>query len=52
LTGTAEVSERTSQGQPAMMREGRVRYLAGWPDPQAFHRILAHRLHRGGDCHP
>ncbi|MBT6298692.1 MAG: beta-galactosidase [Rhodobacteraceae bacterium] len=41
LTGTAEVSERTSQGQPAMMREGRVRYLAGWPDPQAFHRILA-----------
>jgi beta-galactosidase len=41
LTGTAEVTERTCQGQPAMMRKGRVQYLAGWPDPQAFQRILA-----------
>ena len=41
LTGTAEVTERTCQGQPAMMRKGRVQYLAGWPDTQAFQRILA-----------
>ena len=41
LAGAAQVTERTTQGQPAMMCAGQLHYLAGWPDPQAFHRILA-----------
>ena len=41
IMAPGEVTERTCQGQPAMMRKGRVQYLAGWPDPQAFQRILA-----------
>ena len=31
-----------------MMRSGRVQYLAGWPDPQAFHRILATDCNEAG----
>ena len=41
LAGAAQVTERTTQEQPAMMCAGQLHYLAGWPDPQAFHRILA-----------
>ena len=41
LTGTANITERTKQGKPAIMRHGNIQYLAGWPDPQAFQRILA-----------
>ena len=41
LAGAAQVTERTTQEQPAMMCAGQLHYLAGWPDPQAFQRILA-----------
>ena len=41
LTGTANITERTKQGKPAIMRHGNIQYLAGWPDPQAFQRIRA-----------
>lgn len=40
LEGTAEVHERTAAGDPAVVGAGPLRYLAGWPDPGAFVRIV------------
>lgn len=40
LEGTAPVALRTSDGRPALMGEGPVRYLAGWPDDATFDRLL------------
>lgn len=34
------VVERTEAGAPAVIRQGKVQYLAGWPDPQALERIF------------
>ncbi|MCP1170521.1 beta-galactosidase [Limimaricola litoreus] len=48
LEGAARVIERDAQGAPAMMREGRVSYLGGWPDRQAARRILAALCARAG----
>ncbi len=39
-SGEAEVVERTRSGLPILFRRGRIRYLAGWPDAEAMHRIL------------
>ena len=41
LDGAAEVFERTSAGQPAIMGGAHLRYLAGWPCPETFDRIIA-----------
>ncbi len=42
LEGTAEVMERTADGWPALVRSGRMHYLAGWPDDTALDRMLHH----------
>ena len=43
LEGAAEVVEATASGQPVLMRAGKVLYLGGWPDDEAFARIIADR---------
>jgi beta-galactosidase len=40
LAGSAEIVERTTEGLPAMMAAGSLRYLGGWPDETALHRML------------
>jgi beta-galactosidase len=40
LEGTAPVLETTRHGQPAIMGEPHLRYLAGWPDDAGLDRIL------------
>jgi beta-galactosidase len=40
LETTAEVVEATDDGWPALIRNGGLHYLAGWPDEAAFNRIL------------
>jgi len=37
----AEVVESTTDGWPALIGRGALRYLAGWPDAEAMARILA-----------
>ncbi len=37
----AQVLEETADGWPAIVGHGALRYLAGWPDDAALHRILA-----------
>ena len=44
LEGTATVHLSTRDGQPAIMGEDNIRYLAGWPDDATFDRII------GGMC--
>jgi beta-galactosidase len=41
LEGSADVFEQTASGQPAIMGNAHVRYLAGWPDEATFDRIIA-----------
>ncbi len=48
IEGTAKIVERTADGDPALMREKRVTYLAGWPDRVAATRILAGLCERAG----
>jgi beta-galactosidase len=38
--GASEVVERTADGEPALRRAGRLRYLCGWPDRAAMRRLL------------
>ncbi len=40
VSGTAEVLECSVDGTPAVLQNGRIRYLAGWPDRAAMKRIL------------
>ncbi|WP_333713055.1 beta-galactosidase [Yoonia sp.] len=40
LEGGAEVLEQTASGLPAIMGGPHLRYLAGWPDPATFDRII------------
>lgn len=40
LEGTAEVVESTADGWPALVAAKGLHYLAGWPDEEAFARIL------------
>ena len=40
LEGNAPVTLRTAEGRPALMGQGPVRYLAGWPDDPTFDRIV------------
>ncbi len=44
LEGSASVHLSTKDGQPAIMGEDHIRYLAGWPDDATFDRII------GGLC--
>ena len=44
LIGTAQVHLSTKDGQPAIMGEDNIRYLAGWPDDATFDAII------GGLC--
>ncbi len=37
----AEVRARASSGLPALLGQGRLRYLAGWPDEVALDRLIA-----------
>lgn len=40
LAEHAGTIERTEIGTPAVIKQGKVQYVAGWPDPQALERIL------------
>jgi len=40
LEGTAQVVEATADGFPAIVAAGGLQYLAGWPDADAWARIL------------
>jgi len=40
LEGSASVFVETQSGQPAVMGDAHVRYLAGWPDDQTFECLL------------
>ncbi len=40
LEGDAEVSEATADGRPVIVSNGATHYLSGWPDEQAFDRII------------
>ncbi|SFC24179.1 beta-galactosidase [Tropicimonas isoalkanivorans] len=40
LEGDGQVVLRSEDGQPAMMAAGSLRYLGGWPDPEALDAIL------------
>jgi beta-galactosidase len=40
LEGSAPVALRTADGRPALLGDGPVRYLAGWPDDATFDRIV------------
>jgi len=40
LEGAGDVHLRTVDGQPALVGQGRMRYLAGWPDAAALAHIL------------
>jgi beta-galactosidase len=41
LEGTAEVTEASMDGWPAVVQAGKLHYLAGWPDEVALDRLLA-----------
>jgi len=41
LEGSAEVTLRRADGSAAMMRAGRISYLAGWPDDATLRALLA-----------
>lgn len=40
LEGTATVTRRTIGGRPAIMGDGPLRYLAGWPDDETFFALI------------
>jgi beta-galactosidase len=40
LEGTAPVTRRTGTGRPAIMGDGPLRYLAGWPDDETFFAMV------------
>ncbi len=40
LEGTAPVTRRTKRGLPALMGDGPLRYLAGWPDDDTFFALI------------
>lgn len=40
LEGTGQVFAKTAGGQPAIMGNAHLRYLAGWPDADTFDRII------------
>ena len=40
LETKAEVRERTRDGRPVLVGDGRMEYLAGWPDARALDRIV------------
>jgi beta-galactosidase len=40
LEGSAPATLRTMGGRPALVGQGPVRYLAGWPDDATFDRIV------------
>jgi len=48
LEGGAEVMEATAEGDPVLVRAGRTLYLGGWPDDDAFRRILRRACARTG----
>lgn len=48
LEGVSEVVETLDDGRAAVMRSGRVTYLAGWPDELAAARVLAALCARAG----
>ncbi len=41
LEAPGQVSEATADGRAAVVSQGRLQYLAGWPDPEAFDRLIA-----------
>ncbi len=40
IEGSATVLETTTDGSPAILEAGPIRYLAGWPDAAALDRLL------------
>ena len=40
LEGNFEVVEQTDEGQPVLIKQGNVFYLAGWPSDKALNRII------------
>lgn len=45
---TARILERTEDGWPAVVGQGGIHYLAGWPDDAALDRILTEACQRAG----
>ncbi len=41
LEGDAKIYLQTANGQPAVMGQQHLRYLAGWPDDMTFRQIIA-----------
>ncbi len=41
LEWSADVTETTLDGRPALLSSGKMHYLAGWPDEEAFDKVLA-----------
>lgn len=46
--GGSEVVERTTDGEAALRRVGRLHYLCGWPDRDAMRRILGDAARAAG----
>ena len=42
------VELRTNDGHPALLRHGRVSYLAGWPNPKLLEKVVADLVARAG----
>ncbi len=40
LEGSAPIARRTADGRPALVGDGSVRYLAGWPDDTTFDALI------------
>ncbi|MEM8537867.1 MAG: beta-galactosidase, partial [Pseudomonadota bacterium] len=51
LEGDAAVHLQTATGQPAIMGNANLRYLAGWPDPDTFDQIIAGLCQEAGLPH-
>jgi beta-galactosidase len=48
LEGSASVLDRSTDGAPVVMAAGGLRYLGGWPDPQALDRWLREACSEAG----
>ncbi len=48
LETDAEILETTSDGEPVVVAEGRLLYVAGWLDPEAMRRLVGMASERAG----
>ncbi len=48
VTGSADIIERCDDGAPALIANGKVNYVTGWPDSEAMARILKDQSEKAG----